>query len=295
MADSPEIPVLVPTLATTERRDYLLRALDSILGQRGCRGLPVVIVNGDQSDAGVVAVLERMPVVRVLRLPAAHMGAALAAGRRALDAEVFAELDDDDELLPDALATRLARLRATGGLDVVVSNSLLRGPAGERESIPRIAAVEREPLVALMDRNWLIPGAALFRTAAIPADWFAAMPRYLEWTSLALRLCQWRRLAFLPEPTVIHHEGHEFSVEASVAARLGSPAAFDELLAVDMPPAIRRRLHRKRTSALHTAAEACRAGGNLGGAWRAHLASLVSVSGWRFLPYTRYLLKGRPR
>lgn len=293
MPDVSGIPVLVPTLATSERGDYLLRALDSIRRQQGCRGLPVVIVNGDRHDEVVVATIEAMPGVRLLRVPDAHMGAALAAGRRSLNSEFFAELDDDDELLPHALSTRLARLRGAGDLDVVVSNGLLRSPTGERQSMPQVDVVARQPLASLMASNWLIPGAALFRTSAIPAEWFAAMPRYLEWTSLALRLCQSRRIAFLGEPTVIHHEGHEFSVDASTAARLGSPAAFDVLLALDLPAEIRRQLRRKQSASFHHAAETCRASGDLGAAWRAHAASLMSVSGWRFLPYTRRLLWGR--
>jgi len=43
--------------------------------------------------------------------------------------------------------------------------------------------------------------------------------------------------------------------------------------------------------AYHAAADHERMAGALRAAWRWHLASLLQPSGWRYLPFTRYLLR----
>ena len=150
--------------------------------------------------------------------------------------------------------------------------------------------VEQDPLTALMERNWLLPGAALFRSAAIGTDVFAATPRYLEWTWLALLLATRHRIALLPAPTVVHYEGHAFSVDRSQACARGRPLAFDAALRLPLPGPIRQRLRAKRGAAWHTAAGAALRDADFGAAWIAHLRSLAAPGGWRYATYTRYLM-----
>jgi len=99
-----------------------------------------------------------------------------------------------------------------------------------------------------------------------------------------------QRLAFLAEPTVAHHEGLPFSVDRSRDCIRLRPLAFEALLALDLPAAIRRELLRKRGGAWHDAAELARVERDGRAAWAAHLRSLLGPGGWRFLPYSRRLL-----
>jgi hypothetical protein len=99
-----EITVFIPTLATAERARHLRKALDSVRAQRQAEARIVVIVNGDAFDPDLLHELERNTEVGVLRRPVADFPASLRAGRAVVESPFFAELDDDDELLPDALA-----------------------------------------------------------------------------------------------------------------------------------------------------------------------------------------------
>ena len=142
--------------------------------------------------------------------------------------------------------------------DAVITNGVIRNGARERFSMPDAEAVARDPLWAMMERNWLLPGSALFRAAAIGEEVFAGTPSYLEWTYIGLLLASRHRIAVLPEPTVVHYEGHAFSMDRSRACALGRPLAFAAMLQLDLPPALKQRLRVKRGAAWHTASEVAR-------------------------------------
>jgi glycosyltransferase involved in cell wall biosynthesis len=287
--ESAPLCVLLATLASAPRAPFLRRALESIRAQQPLRTRAIVVANGADADPALLDELARRPDVTLLRQPEASLPAALALGRAAVDSPAFGQLDDDDELLPGALAARLARLQGPDRPDAVVTNGLVRGGREERESITDAAAVAAAPLDAMMRGNWLLPGAALFRTAAVDADLFARAPRYLEWTYVGLRLALAYRLAVLPQATVVHYEGLEFSVNDSRACLLGRPRAFARVLELPLPPRIRRALRRKRSAAWHQAAERLHADGLYRAAWAAHARSLAGPGGARYLAWTRYL------
>jgi hypothetical protein len=288
----PTITVIMPTLARAERAALLIRAIDSVLGQHGVRAVPLVVINGPEADAALVDALAERANVRTIRLPEADLPAALIVGRAAVDSAFFAELDDDDLLLPDALKLRLARLSADAEVGAVVSNGIGRAGGKDALLLEDVAAVAADPLRALEARNWLCPGSVLVRTASVPPELFAGMPAYLEWTYLAIRLAQHCRLAFVEEPTFIHHTDTPHGTWASDACKLGLPAAFDRLLEIDLPPALRARLEQKRTSAVNAAARADLRAGRVWRAWAWHLRCLLCTDGWRYLPFTRRLIQG---
>lgn len=283
------VRVLIATVATGERATYVMRALASLRIQAPVEARPIVIVNGDGADAGLVSEIGRFPGVMLVRRAEPNLPRALAAGRRLVDTAFFAQLDDDDELLPGALAMRLARIREPDQPDAVVTNGIIRSAARETFSIPDTAAVERDPLGTLMDCNWMLPGSALFRSATVSDAVFESTPRFLEWTYIALLLASRYRMAFLPAPTVVHYEGLPFSVDRSPGCTLGRPAAFDAALRLELPAAVKRRLRAKRSAAWHAAAEAWRLDGNLRRAWAAHLHSVAGPGGWRYVAYGRHL------
>lgn len=286
---SEPICVVIATLATVERAPYLRRALASVLGQEAVAAQAIVVVNGAGADPAFVEELARWPGVVLHRLEAPSLPAALAAGRRLVTTRFFAQLDDDDELLPRALEMRLHRMLAPDAPQAVITNGVIRDGAGERLAIEDIGTVERDPLGTLMQRNWLLPGAILFRSERVGPELFEATPRYLEWTYVALALATTHRLAFLAEPTVLHHEGLPFSVDRSSDCVRLRPLAFEALLALDLPATIRRELLRKRGGAWHDAAELARVEGHAREAWTAHLRSVLGPGGWRFVSYTRRL------
>lgn len=290
MTSKVPIAVLIATLASRERAAYLVRALASLRDQGCVDARPIVIVNGSGADPELVRQLARTPGLTLLERAEPSLPLALAAGRRLVTTEFFAQLDDDDELLPGALELRLRRITGSDRPDAVITNGIIRGAGGERFSIPDLEAVERCPLDALLDRNWMLPGSALFRSASLGDEIFAATPRYLEWTYVGLVLASRHRIALLPSPSVVHYEGHAFSVDRSRECALGRPRAFEAHLRLDLPRHVRQRLRRKRGAAWHTAAEVSRREGDAPAAWAAHLRSLCAPGGWRYVTYTRHLL-----
>jgi len=290
MTSAATVDVLIATLASAERAPYLLRALASLRRQGAVHARPIVVINGGRADPALVRELEGDAGITLLHSAEPSLPRALAAGRRLVRTEFFAQLDDDDELLPGALELRLHRMAHPDRPDAVITNGVIRNAGREWFSIPDAAAVARDPLSAMIDRNWLLPGSALFRAAAIGEDVFAGTPPYLEWTYIGLLLASRYRIALLPTPTVVHYEGHAFSMDRSRDCALGRPLAFAAMLQLDLPTAVKRRLRAKRGGAWHTASEVARLAADHRAAWAAHLHSLVAPGGWRYAIYTRYLL-----
>ncbi len=290
MPSLPSISIIMPTEARPERALSLRRALDSARSQRGVQVIPIVVANGRATHPTVLAEIGRLPDVDLVRLEVADLPEALRTGRDRVRSPFFAELDDDDELLPGALATRLDALRSRPDVDAVVTQGFVdRG--GPRElNIPDIEALQSDPLRALFDQNWLAPCAGLFRSATIGREFFAAVPPYLEWTYLALRVALERRVLFLNQPTWIYRAETPGSLTKTRDYVLGQPAALRRLLTLPLPMDVRRRLRGRQSAMLHSAAELERRDGNQGAAWRWHLETLAAPGGWRYALYTRRLL-----
>jgi glycosyltransferase involved in cell wall biosynthesis len=282
--------VLIATLASSDRARHLMRALDSVRAQTNVDARPIVIVNGRMADRALVERIGLTPGVRILHRAEANLPLALAAGRALVDTPFFAQLDDDDELLPHALELRLARIGESDAPDAVVSNGVIRADSLHSQSIPDVSTVSRDPIRTLIDRNWMLPGAALFRTASMTGALFEATPRYLEWTYIGLLLASRYRIAFVGESTFVHYDDHAFSINRSREGALGRPHAFDAVLSLDLPANVKRLLRVKRGAAWHTAAQAARSARENASAWAAHLRSLAAPGGWRYLSYTRHLL-----
>jgi glycosyltransferase involved in cell wall biosynthesis len=283
------VSVIMPTLAAPERALSLERAIASVSAQEGVRARPIVVVNGPRPDPRVLDELGRDRRVRLLRLEEASIPEALRAGRSAVDAPWFGTLDDDDLLLPRALATRIAALEADPALDVVVTNGYRRRGGIDSLNTADGSSVRRDPLTALLAGNWLLPGSWTCRTARVDGSIFDLMPPHLECTYLAVRFALGGRMTFLDTPTVVWRAYGGDSISAPY--RLGQPDALRQILRLDLPSRFRRGLGRRLAVAYHSVSELHRAEGRLGAAWRAHVRSLGFLAGWKYLPYTRHLLR----
>jgi len=231
--------------------------------------------------------------IRLIERDAGDLPLALAAGRDAVDTDLFGVLDDDDEYTEDALAVRAAALAADPGADVVVTNGWW-GPGGDDEVLlPEIERCQLDPLGALAATHWLRSCSALFRSGRFGADMFAAMPAYLEWTYLAAHIALERRVRFVAKPTFRNHLATKGSLSSSPEYTRGMPVALRTILALPLPPRIRRHFRNAYLAALHSASMLELSERNRGAAWLYHLRSLGSLRGLRYLSYTRHLLAPR--
>lgn len=271
-----EIAVLVPSLGSQARAASLRRALASVLSQERVRARAIVVFNGPQIDQPLLEEIGRLPDVRVSVLPDANLPAALTEARRLVESDWLAALDDDDELLPGALARRVAILEARPECAAVVTNGIRRGRGGDELHLLPDDAIEDAPMQAMLAKNWMLPGCWLCRSDALPEGVFAQMPRYLENTYLALALAGSVRIAFdLGEPTLIHNLDTPNSTSASADYRLGQEAGLRRILELDLPLDVRREYERRLGAACSSAAAVRVQQGELSVAWRLALRSLA--------------------
>ena len=248
------------------------------------RPAPLIVLNGPAVDASLVADLGSDPRVQTLVLERADLPAALLAGRRLVRVPWFAELDDDDELLPGALVARIRALEARPESGAIVTNGIRRSPSGDRLHLADTRAIEADPLRALLVHNWLLPGSWLCRTDAIDDSVFAGIPRYLECTYLAVRFARDASLAFLDEPTVVYNEDTPASESKSPAYVLGQEAALQRILELELPSDVRRNFEYRLAPACWAAATVLAQRGDAPEAWRRWRRALTYPGGWRLLP-----------
>lgn len=290
MPEPVSVSVIMPTEARSDRAELLGRALASVCSQQGVRPIPIVVVNGPAADPALVAELVRARDVQLVRLEAADLPSALRAGRNLVRSPYFAELDDDDELLPGALAARVEVMEAHPDVDVVVTRGYV-DHLGHRElNLPSVERVQADPIRSLLDYNWLSPCAGLFRTATIGTEYFAEIPPYLEWTYLGLRFALERRIRFVDRPTWVYRADTPRSLSKAPGYVLQQSVSLERLLALSLPKDVRRRFELRRRSALHAAAGLELHAGRPWAAWRWHLRSLAAAGGWRYALYTRRLV-----
>jgi glycosyltransferase involved in cell wall biosynthesis len=280
------VSVIIPTTAESSRRESLLRAIDSVRGQNHAAAELIVVANGPRCEPSVLEMLEALPL-RVLRLEEGNLPAAIRCGRRAVRTGYFAFLDDDDIYLPDALASRIDTLESQAA-DFAVSNGL---NAAGQPLIEDIRAVERNPLRALLARNWLASCGGLYRSATIATEMFDGLVKYFEWTTLALHLLTaGKKVCFVDQLTyrISDTEGSE-SKQRSTEAMLNGIQTMENLFEC-IPAEVRAGFSCKRAAAYHETSAQYLLDGRMTEAWRMHISSILR-GGWRYFPYTRHLLR----
>jgi glycosyltransferase involved in cell wall biosynthesis len=291
----PMVSVIIPTLAQPERLPGLIRAIENVASQQGVRGLPIVVVNGAYAAAELTQSLTRRHDLRLITRAESGLPQALNAGRAAVETPYFSVLDDDDELLPGALTTRVRALDAHPDADMVVTNGYVEGFGRRKLNVQDFCEIERDPVRTLLQRNWLRPCAGTFRTRTITLDFFEHIPAYREWTYLGLRFVLERTVRFLSAPTFVYHTDTSGSLSKSKAYSLAGPRAIAEMQRLNPPRHIQAMLRAHLTADLHGNSERERLDGNHAAAWAWHLRCLARFGGWRYLSYTRHLLWGSVR
>jgi glycosyltransferase involved in cell wall biosynthesis len=282
----PSVSVIVPTQGASERASLLLRALDTISSQEGVKPVAIVVVNGSRWDRAIVDTLRHRDGVVTIVRDEPSLPEALRIGHSHVATEWFSELDDDDELLPGALQLRVRTLANDPDAAAVVTNGLCRTGGIDTLHLDDMAEVAVDPLRALTRINWLLPGSWLARTDRVPATLFDGVPRFLECTYLAARLASETSLRFIGRPTVVYRTDTPDSESKSLDYVIGQAAALRRLLALDLPPDVRRVFEARLAPACHNAARALAREGQTRGAWRWHLKALAQPGGWRFLLHT---------
>ncbi|MDN5848812.1 MAG: glycosyltransferase family 2 protein [Nitrococcus sp.] len=165
--------MIVPTIGT--RIPQLKRALESALEQRNCSTYINVVINGNRYDRNLEKFLsfDRRITLSYLRQPSVSQARSL--GVRKTNTEFFAFLDDDDELLPHALETRLDVLQDLT-LDLVVTDGFYKTVADLTPFMEHPPHPANDLALAILRENWLASAGALFRSGRIEEKAFYNLP-----------------------------------------------------------------------------------------------------------------------
>ncbi len=289
MDDRPDVDVLIVSLCAAERAAAIRRAIGTALAQEGVRARVTIVVNGQRFDRELFEALQREPGVRVLYQSEPSIFLARRYAREQVGAAFFAFLDDDDQLLPGALATRVQALASDPAADVVVTDGYLSEGGSESTILGDIAAIRHDPLHSLMRSNWLATASALFRTRTVPAEYFDTTIRSNDMTYLAFCLALGKRVVFSGTPTYRKTYSPD-SISLTEDWALPALATLEKMLTFSMPASVRRCLRRKCASAAHEISNIHYRRGEAGPAWRYHLRSLAEPSGLiRYALHTRHL------
>ena len=158
------VTIVIPCFNYSE---YLGKAIRSVQAQQYGPFEIIVVDDGSTDDSAAVA--ERAGV-KLIRQPNSGLGAARNTGLAAATGEFVVFLDADDELLPDALASGVAVLRARPAKSCVVRRCQMID-AQDRELPVHYREIDTEDLYReWLDANFVwTPGAAMFRTDRIAA------------------------------------------------------------------------------------------------------------------------------
>jgi glycosyltransferase involved in cell wall biosynthesis len=282
------ISVIIPTTCEARRAASLQRAIDSVLSQRGVEVELIVVVNGQRFDAAALAALQADPALQAVYIETASPSVASRHGRSLASGEFFAFLDDDDEYLPGGLAARAAAIQADPTIDIAVSNGYSAG--GDRLHLTRTARIENNPLAAMLEENWMASCGALFRHSTCGDEFFADLPKYMEWTLLTFRLLSaGKRVRFVDTPTYRINDTPQ-SASKSREYRVATAGVIERMLSLPLPADIRRRLRSRLLAARHDLSVMNLEEGDRAAAWKLHLQSLAGLDGLRYLSYTRRLV-----
>jgi hypothetical protein len=284
------VDVLIVTLCTAERAESIRRAVTTTLAQEGVCARLTIVLNGRRFDPELLAWLRREPGVDVCYQETPSIFLARRRARAEVTAPFFAFIDDDDYLLQGGLRARVDALAADPLADAVVANGFLWDGSADTPMLDAIDEIRRDPLLALMDGNWLATASTLFRTESVPAGLFDVSIRSNDMTYLAFRLALEKKVIFIAIPTYRKSYSAD-SISLSDEWVLPALATLDKMLSFPMPAPVRRRLLRKCTVTAHEISNVHRRRGELGPAWRFHLRSLREPWGFfRYALYTRRLL-----
>lgn len=288
--DRAHVTVIIPTLCDSARQATLSRAIESVLSQDGVTVELIVIVNGSRFDPGALDMRRADARFQVVYQEEGSLPAALRLGRTQTTGTYFAFLDDDDEYLPGALQARVAPFLLDPHLDVVATNGF-HHTTTDSVYLDNTRLINADPFAAMIQRNWLASCGGLYRSSAIHADFFDGKTKFFEWTLLAFRiLFAGHKVLFVDVPTFRVYDS-QGSLSKSVEYQRAAAGFLEYLLTLHPPQRIRRALRRKLSAAQHDLSSQFLAAHDRANAWRYHLKSLTGPGAWRYLAYTRRLLK----
>ena len=159
MASAPLISVVTPT---HNRRDQILRAVQSVFEQTVSRFEHIVVDDGSTDGTGEILADIRDPRFSYVRSEWRGANAARNIGIQQARAPIVTFLDSDDVYLPNRLERTLTRFEADPSLEVVISSFVTVKGGRTTNSVNREAFLDGDALEkALVAQTIFIAGSAI--------------------------------------------------------------------------------------------------------------------------------------
>ena len=219
--EEPSVSVVIPTW---QRRDFVVRAVSSVLSQR-IRNLEVIVIDDGSTDGTEEALACMDSRIIYRRQRQRGVSAARNAGIALARSATVAFLDSDDRWLPDHLTVVTEVLRRHP--EAVLCTTSPRFHTGGRQAVR--AAEVRDALPSLFVENIVghPSGVAVRREALLAAGGFEERLPVMEGWELWLRLAALGPFAFLRRRTFIYQATHQ-----SLSERAGRSGAYPGALAI---------------------------------------------------------------
>jgi len=286
----PLFTVVIASLCDDARSALLKRACDSVRAMAGDLHYSIIVVaNGNRVSASVLDWLATRSDVRMLRLRSGSHPLARRVGAELADSEFLGFLDDDDELMPNTLAAKVALFRQHPEIDVVVTDGLRVTDSTVTKIFPPPQARSADLIETMMRTGWGACALTL-RMQRIDLAAFDAEFRHLEWTLTTLELARRYKFGFLDEPTYRYNETTPDSLSKKAEHNLAGPEVWRRLSKSYAGTIYESAVRRRYGIMCHNVASECARHGKLQAAWRYHAKSLRSPRGLVFVPFTARLL-----
>lgn len=266
------------------------RACESVRAMAGSYDYSILVVaNGPRVSSTLLDGLARQPDTCVIRLRSGSYPLARRVGAELADCEFLAFLDDDDELMPNTLARKIAYFREHPEVDVLVTDGLRICESTATRVFPPPEARFEDFVETMMHTGWGACALTL-RRENLDLSAFDAEFRQMEWTLTALQLARRHRVGFLDEPTYCYYETTPDSLSKSAEHSLAAPEIWRRLsksyAGTRYEPTVRRRYG----SLCHSVVWEYACQGRMQDAWRLHAESLRSPGGLAFVLFSARLL-----
>ncbi len=189
--DEPSVSVIMPAYNVAS---YISAAIESVLAQT-FSAYEIIVINDGSPDTPALEVSLNPYIDRIIYAVQENRGVAAArnAGLRLARAPIIAQLDPDDEWLPEFLGTLLEAIERNVELDVVYSNAVIFGgtrydgrekmelsPSTGEVTFERLISEECTVLSSLIGRKKVFLGAGGFDESLRASEDFDIWLRILK-------------------------------------------------------------------------------------------------------------------
>ncbi len=281
--------VVIASRCDDARAAQLQRACESVRAMAGDSDYSIIIVaNGPRVSDSVLAWLATRSDTRVIRLRSGSYPLARRVGAEMADSEFLAFLDDDDELLPNTLAPKIAYFRQHPEVDVLATDGLCVNGSTITKVFPPAEVRPADPIEMMMRVGWGACALTL-RAQKIDLSAFDSEFRHLEWTLSAFVLARRYKFGFLDEPTYRYYADTPGSLSKSADGYIAPPELWRRLSQSYAGTRYYSAVRRRYGKVCHNASWECAQQGRVRDAWRLHAQSLLAPGGRAFVLFSARL------